>query len=257
MTSLASDSVTLGVTQNEQLAEWQGTGRGGGVEGSAVLARSSRFGEPIMQSLYGARTPMIAAEGSTWVVTNTQSTAVTGQNASSFATTTPGLILVNNNAAGSGVNIYPTVLRFQVVAVGTSSTNWLSAWYMDTGNRYSSGGSQFTPTNPNLQVTATKTGALFYFGAITATAANNQRRIHHGMLRSVIPVANDQVTFDFGGSVLTTAGEAEDGTAVLWQVVRVPPVVLYPQQSLLWYDFAGSQGAARTYDNLHLEYIER
>lgn len=250
------DTVIPQITANESLAEWQGTGKAAGIEGGLSYPRSSLLGEQIVQALHGTRIPMLAKEGSQWVVTNTQGTAITGQNASSFATTTPGLVLVNNNAA-NGAWIYPTRLRFSVTAVGTSSANWLSRWLVDTGNRYTSGGTALTPTNVNTNVTATKTGALVYFGAITAAAANASRTVSQQLLRSVIPVANDQVIFDFGNTVVTGAGQAEDGTTVLHQVVSLPPIALPPNSSLLWYDFSGSQAAARTYDNFTLEYVER
>jgi hypothetical protein len=257
MTNISSDSVAVGGFADDQLAEWLGNGKSAAIETLSQYLRLSQMGEMMVQNLHGTRVPMLSREGSSWVVTNTQGTAITGQNVSAFGATTPALVLVNNNAAGSGIYIYPKSFSFTLSAVGTSSTNWLSRWLVDTGNRYTSGGSALTPTNPNLNVTATKTGALFYFGAITAPAANASRTVNLKQLRGVIPVIQDEVTFDFGNSVVMAPGQAEDGTAVLRQVVALPPIALAPQQSLLWYEWGASQAAARTFDNLQFEYVER
>lgn len=253
-----SDTTNALQTANEVLAQWGGAGKASAPEGGFAYPRSSLFGEPIVQALHGTRTPLLAREGSYWVGTNTQGTAITGQNVSAFGATTPAMVVVNNNTTASNIWLYFTRLRFSLTAVGTSSTNWQSRWLVDTGNRYSSGGSQLTPTNPNLNITASKTGALFYFGAITATAASGSvRTVSQQLLRSVIPVANDQVLFDFGNSVISSAGQAEDGTSVLHQVVPMPAIALPPQSSLLWYEFGASQAAARTFDQLSFEYVER
>ena len=251
-----SDTTNALLTPNENLAEWLSTGKASTGEGGFTTMRSSSFGELMVQNLHGLRTPMLAKEGSQWVCTNAQGTAILDGNASAFSATAPTLSIVNNNAVG-GKTIYVTRVHVTVVAVGTSSTNWVSRWIVDTGNRFTSGGTALTPTNPNLSVTAAATGAVINFGALLATAASaNVRTINNRQLRVVVPSAGDEVTFEFGNTAPTSAGMI-DVAGQFSKVVQVVGVALAPQQSLLWYQFGASQGTARSFDNIDIEYIER
>jgi hypothetical protein len=253
-----SDTTNALYTVNKGLAYALTTGRAASVEGSPVVPRGSIYGEPYVQSVMGARTVALGDEGSQWVITNTPQTAILDTAAlTAFAATTPTMVLFNNNPTG-GRSIYIQRMHFTVAAAGASGTNWLWQWLVDTGNRYSSGGSALTPTNPNLGVLAAATGAVCHFGAITATAANASRIVGAGVGRTVIKVVGDEYTWEFGGSVaLSGAGMPTDGTLQLtktWPVVGFP---LAPQNSLLFYEYAASQATAAQFDNIVIEYIER
>jgi hypothetical protein len=254
----SSDTTNALLTANKQLATWLGTGRGASVEGGLVYPRSNLYGEEYAVDMFGVRVPALADEGSYWVAHNVPGTPIIDTAAlTAFAATTPTMVLVNNNPAGSGINIYPTRIKVQVAAAGTSGTNWLNQWIVDTGNRYTSGGTQLTAANPNLSVLATKTGALVYFGAITAPAANAPRIIAASEMRTVIKVIGDEYTFEFGGSAPSSVGMPTDGTLQLHRTMQLPPVVLAPQQSLLWYEYAASQGTAASFDYIQAEWVER
>jgi hypothetical protein len=253
-----SDTVNALLTGNDQLAQaaQAGGGKAPTNEGGLTYPRSSQFGEPIMQSLYGARTPMVAREGTRFIVTNVPGTPIADGNASGFVTTTPALILVNNNPTG-GKWIYPVRFKMTATATGVSSTNIDAQWYVDTGNRYTSGGTTLTPVNPNLNVSSTLTGAKAFFGALTAAAANAQRLIAADRLRTVIRVIGDEYLWEFGPSTQKSVGMATDGTAQVSKTVNVVPVPLPPQSSLLLYVYGASQGTAGAWDMLELEYDER
>lgn len=245
-------------TANDQLAfaAQSGGGKSAGTEGYTVYDRHSQYGEGIVQALHGARTPMLAREGSRFVVTNVPGTPITDGNASGFVTTTPVLALVNNNPVG-GKWIYPVRFKMTATATGASSSNIDALWYVDTGNRYASGATALTPVSPNLNVSSTLTGAKAYFGAITAAAANAQRLIACDRLRTVIRVIGDEYLWEFGASTQKSVGMATDGSAQVSKTVNVVAVALPPQSSLLLYVYGASQGTAGTWDMIELEYDER
>ena len=234
---------------------------GGGVansaQGTQVYQRGSAYGEFYTLDLLGARDLLTAREGSRWVVSNTQSTAISDGAPAGFVATTPTMVVVNNNPTG-GAWIYPLLLSGEVSVVGASSTNWLGQWLIDSGNRYTSGGTALTPQAANMNVLNGKTGALVYFGAITAPAATASRIINNHYLRSTIPVAGDTFTFEFGSTgpkpslALITSSTGQSDI-----VRKVTAVAIAPQSSLLWYQWGASEGTARQFDNLCFEYIER
>ena len=252
-----SDTVNPLLTVNEQMAAWYTVGRSASVEGSLVVPRSTAYGEQMFIDMYGTRTPYAARSGERWTTANTQGTPIVDGNQASFSATAPVMTIFNNNAVG-GAWIYPVRLKMVVVAVGTSSTNLQGRWILDTGNRYSSGGSALTPTNANPQVTATKTGAVINFGAITATAASGtQRTINLHQMRVVIPSAGDEYTYEFGNSAPRSAAGAADAAGQLCKDEHVCPIGIPPQFTLLLYHFSGSQAAARSFDHIDFQHDER
>lgn len=251
----ASDTINALLTQNEQLAEWMSTGKSAGVEGYPVYPRDSAFGEQFVQNITGVRTPATAREGSQWVCTNTQGTPILDAVQTAFSATAPTLCIFNNNPLGGKI-IYVERVRVTVVAVGASSTNMLSRWIVDTTNRFTSGGSPLTPTNPNTGVLAAATGAIINFGALLAPAATAPRVISVAQVRVVIPSAGDEYTFEFGNSAPISVG-MQDVAGQLSKTIPVVAVPLYPQQSLLWYEFGAAMGTARSFDNIQVEYRER
>jgi hypothetical protein len=244
-------------TANKQLASNLSVGRGLVAEGALAYLRSSLYGELFVQSVMGDRVQAVADEGSYWVQHNVPGTPIVDTAAlTAFAATTPTMVLFNSNPVG-GKSIYPTRFKCQVSAAGTNGTNWLNQWLVDTGNRYTSGGTQLTAANPNLGVNVGATGAVAHFGAITAPAANASRIVAASEMRTVIKVIGDEYTFEFGSSNPSSVGMPTEGTLQLHRTMQLPPVVLAPQQSLLWYEYAGSQSVAASFDYICLEYIER
>jgi hypothetical protein len=253
-----SDTTNALLTQNEQLALYQGTGRGAGIEGYTVYPRSTAYGEFKVESVFGTRTQALAHEGSLWIGTNTPGTPILDTAAlTAYSATTPTMVLFNNNTVASGINIIPLRFKVQATAAGTNGTNWLGQWILDTGKRYTSGGTALTLTSPNTNVATSKTGVQAWFGAITAPAANASRIVHSAGYRTVIKVIGDVTAFEFGGTVGHAVGMPMEGTLQLSQVVNVPAIIIPPQCSLLWHEYAASQSVSASFDYIQLEYAER
>jgi hypothetical protein len=220
--------------------------------------RVHRSGELITMPLHGMRTPPLVDEGVYWTGMNVPQTALLDTAAlTAFVATTPTMVVFNNNPTG-GKSLYPTRFRCSVSAAGTSGTNWLWQWLIDTGNRWTSGGTALTLANTNINASNTTSGAVIHFGAVTAPAANASRIVGAGVGRTVIKVIGDEYTFEFGNSgPVSGAGMPTDGTLQLTKTWHVPAVVIPPQCSLVWYEYAASQGTAAQFDNIAFEYVER
>jgi|HubBroStandDraft_6_1064221.scaffolds.fasta_scaffold492520_2 hypothetical protein len=252
-----SDSTQIFLNGTDQLAASGQSGAGAATnsQGALLNPRGSTYGEFFMHSPFGSRGDFVSArEGSRWVVSNTQGTAIVDSNPSGFVATTPTMVIVNNNPVG-GAWIYPLALSGEVVAVGASSTNWLGQWLIDSGNRYTSGGTALTPQACNINVLNGKTGALVYFGAITAPAANASRVIDLHFLRVSIPVTGDTFSFEFGGTGTQSTASTPATIEAVYR--KVTPVAIAPQSSLLWYQWGASEGTARSFDNVNFQYAER
>lgn len=252
-----SDTINGFLTANEQLAQYQTVGRSQTVEGQLEFQRGDGYGAMYVHSLMGTRVPMTAREGSYWVATNTPGTPITSTNVAAFGATTPALTLFNGNTVASNKYIYPVRMKVVCTAAGTSSTNWINQWLIDSGNRYSSGGSTLTPVSPNMNVASASTNATVKFGALTATAATASRIVGAHQVRTVISVVGDQYEYEFGGSTPGMAGMPLEGTLQLNTLIKLPAIALPPQCTLLWYEYGASQAAAKTFDYIQLEYVER
>lgn len=213
--------------------------------------RTSRYMEQFIQSVTGSKMTALADEGSYFVATNaTLGTAISGTAApTAFSATVSLLSLYNTVVSGAAgaKNIYLDWIQLEVRAAGTNGTNFLYAMDVDTGNRFTSGGTAITPVNPNILSSATTISTL-NFGAITSPAANNVRRVKHGQIRSVIKVIGDVYLFTFGSAVAPTAGMVLEGTAQAVIPVHCPPVVIGPNSTFLLHEIAASQSVAATYE---------
>lgn len=251
-----SDTTNALLSMNRTLASYFTTGRAATAEGQLMYPRGLAYGEQAVVSMMGAKLWALADEGSCFVATNTIGTAIVDTAAlTAFAATTPTMTIFNNNSVG-GKSLYVHRFGCTVTAVGTNGTNWAGQWLVDTGNRYSSGGSTLTPVNVNLGH-STASNAVVKFGAITATAATASRVIAGFQGRTVIKVAGDQYVFEFGSSTPVATGMIMEGTAQLHRVFQMPALVIPPQCTALWYEYAASQSVAASFDNLCLEYSER
>lgn len=219
--------------------------------------RMGRYGEQFVQLYTGVRDHAAADDGSSWVATNVPGTPIVdGAAVTAFVATTPTLVMFNSNAAG-GKTIYPKRFKLQAAAAGTNGTNWLGQWLVDTGNRWTSGGTLLTTANCAIGQTNLATGLVAHFGAVLAPAANASRILHSASYRTVLKVIGDVTTFEWGTSAPTTPGMPTDGTLQLTQVLELPAMPIPPQCSLLWYEYAASQSVAASFDYLQLEYLER
>lgn len=234
---------------------------GGLVDGVTRPQRFARYGELMQILLTGAKNHQLVNEASYYTAVNpTAGTAILDTAAlTGFVTTTPTMTVFNGNAVTTngipGKSLYLDFLRLNVVAPGTTGTNWNWAMYLDTGNRFTSGGTAITPVNANMASSNTS-NAVVNFGAITAPAANAQRKIIAQPGRTVIKVAGDEYLFAFGDTAPVSTGMIMEGTAQLNRVFQCPPIVVPPQCTFLFYEWGASQNTAASFE-FGLGYWER
>ena len=189
-------------------------------------------------------------EGAYFVCNNAQTgLAITA--AAAFAATTPFILISNNDAAG-GKNIWLDYLDLVTTAAGSAASGLTliqAALYLDNILRYSSGGTDISNkiVSPNMAISPTSI-AKVYAGAITAAAASGSVRAVSG-LRTLRPCVSGTVAdvvgetkhMTFGGGGLPTSGSV---TAANPNVIHVPmpPVKIGPQMSALIYLFYAAAG---------------
>lgn len=188
----------------------------------------------------------LADEGSYFVATNpTPGSAIASTGSlTTYATcdTQPTAIVKNNNAIGSGINVYFDYFRLQLVALPTTATNFRANWVLDNvANKYTSGGTVVTPVNVSINSNNTS-NMILYFGAVSAAASSsNARLVSNDQLRGTVaatPVAllGDEYIFRFGAVEQAAASyslnvAAGTPTQVIKNVIPVSPIILGPQQT--------------------------
>ncbi len=214
--------------------------------------RSTRYGELVTYPLFGSKLYEAAQEGSYFVATNaTLGTAIAGKAAPTTLADTAALMFLRNDSANNRQLMLDYIL-LMVAAAGTNGTDWQFSMQGDTGaSRYTSGGTNITPVNPNMASANTPglDGGLIRFGDLTIAAATSAARIlHHGLVRTVIKVVGDKYLFKFGDSSPgVISGIPLEGTTQASINIPCPPVVLGPGQSFLFREVATAQSVAASY----------
>jgi hypothetical protein len=143
----------------------------------------------------------LADSGVYRTVANAQTGLASPTTGTSFSATQAFLTIYNNDAAG-GKRIYLDYITLTCTAAGTAATSIQAAIVVDSGNRYSSGGTSLTANlvNPNMDAPSS-TIALINGGNLTATAATSAARTIVGQraLKPAIGVSGDNYTITFGG----------------------------------------------------------
>lgn len=156
---------------------------------------------PVSDVSGGRSTPTVDVAGG-FVSTNpTPGSGLTTAVATSLAAaaTAPSMVVVNNNALNSNINVYPLYLKLTELTVSTGGTAPNYQFHLDTINRYTSGGT-IMPGQNTLSGANIQSNALVAFGAITSPAANADK-VTSGNLRcriGLIDVAGDIVQFTWG-----------------------------------------------------------
>jgi hypothetical protein len=217
-------------------------------QSSDVPARMWPYGEqavmPVMRKQH-----ILCDEASYFVANNAQtSTLITTTAAVDY---TKPYILVYNGNPSNGRNLYLDYASLTNVVAGSAAsalTYTGMSVQIDTGNRYSSGGTSLTPKSPNMNSTSQASGASVYVGQITATAATGAARTIVG-LRNIRPavsatvagVIGDNIVMNFGGVEGISAGTITIANPSIIPVA-LPPVVIGPGQSALICVFYAASG---------------
>jgi hypothetical protein len=189
---------------------------------------------------------LLAQEGSYFTANNAQSGLATAASPNAFSATNPFILLVNGASTTSNpVVVVPDYIALVATAAGTNGTNIQYAVTKDTTNRYTSGGTLLTPQKmysggPGSVVTT------LYGGNITAASAsaNVATPVGQRYLMGAIPVVGDLYMLSFGAVDMTVS----QGKQTINMVVQpLPPMVIYPGESLLFHLWLGSQTGASSY----------
>jgi len=214
--------------------------------------RLTRRGDVVTQALIGGKLTTLAQEGSYFVATNpTVATGIAGIAAADGYNAAETLFLLyNQSTEAEAVQVSLDFLELQCTVVDTAGTDIRFDHHIDNIDRFTSGGTNITPVNPNMDSTASAKGRL-RFGAVVSTSASSSVRYLGGrQLSSTDLVANDLMLFTYGGTnSFSTQGAnlTEEATlARLWQVA-CPPVVLGPGDSYLFTINCASQTGAATW----------
>ncbi len=180
---------------------------------------------------------VLADEGSYY--TAGQSGAIVPTYGTSLVTTSPFITIYNANAA---LRVYVDYVALAAVVAGAQTT---AVGYtalgvvVDSGNRYSSAGTQLTPNNVNL-VSGNAAGVIIWCGAIVAGAASANartlvpgRNLRPSVSTTVINVAGDAHLLNFG-SVEGAAGTVAVANANIMPQA-LPPLLIPPLSTALLY----------------------
>ena len=207
-----------------------------------IGVRQWSYGEVVTQPMV-RKNAALSDEGTYWTLNSAQ-TGITPPLATGFVATTPSLVIFNNDTRKLALDY---VNLAQIVAVtSTSSTAGAPcpmAIVIDTGNRYSSGGTALTLQNTNQNNQAPKPQISAYYGAITATAASSaaQTPVGYRVRRptastSALTVLGDDFYFNFGGVEGMLAQSITIANATLISQ-PLPPIVIGFNQSVLIYEW--------------------
>ena len=197
----------------------------------------------------------LADEGSYFVANNAQTGIATGTTAS-FTTTAPFIIIANTDSPTNtnAKRIHLDYVNLITTVAGTAASTAAriaAALVIDTGNRYSSGGTELSNliVNPNMDVGTRASIAKVYCGALTATAATasartvvGQRTLRLTVSATVLDVIDDTKYLNFGAvespaSAILMQSAAGVQVNALSQQYAMPPVIVGPGQSILLYIF--------------------
>lgn len=187
-----------------------------------------------------------ADEGSYFTACSpTPGTGIIGHAApTTYDQTKPYFFLYNGS---TNLTYYPQYLRLHdtVVSVGGSRVQFTAS--IDTGNLYSSGGTDMTVNNVNMGSSNTS-GAVCKQGAVVLSAATSGvRLLGNYCLRGTIDVVEDDYVFIFGAPDGT--GPATSRVATVLDVSRaLPPVVIPPGYMFKMVQWAGSQSTGPTFE---------
>lgn len=221
--------------------------------GSELDARADQYGNAMVIPL-GGKQHGLADEESYFIATN----PVPGTGLATIAAlqtlvdTSPFILIQNGDAAsadGPASRLYLDYVKLEATAPGTAGTSIRYAVKTDVAraDRYTSGGTQLTPQNPNQDSSAASPDKI-YCGALVAAAAPQSRLLGSGLLRPVIPVIGDTYMINFGGLDPSVGGLITSGTTIAAVTKPHVPVILGPQQWCAIHLFLASQSAASSYE---------
>jgi hypothetical protein len=216
--------------------------------------RLTKYGEAMVASICPT-THIIADEGSFFTTSSpTPGTGLAFAITAAASDTAGNFLLIKNNDNVSDTpnnkRIYLSYIKLICTVAPVTAT--AGHFKINTDgfltSRYTSGGTVLIPANVNMDL-ANNSIVQVYAGALTTVAlSSSSRQLSRGVIRSQIPVVNDEYIWHFG-SVDFEANQAIGTTTAIRESIPCPPIVLGPQQSFtlgLW--FPGNATTAGSFE---------
>lgn len=202
--------------------------------------RAGRYGEAYTLSLVPT-THLLADEGTYQVgLSPTPGTGVAFVVNASVSETAGNFLYIKNNDSQGNVRAKRIYLDYIRLILAVAPAAGISVHYfmkVDNKDRYSSGGTQVTPNNANIDTGVGTVSQVFAGAVVTLAPSPSARLVSRGVMRSVIPVVNDEWIFKCGA-----AGDGSSsslaGTLAQRMVIPCAPVVIGPQDNLclqIWF----------------------
>jgi hypothetical protein len=198
---------------------------------------------------------------STFVATNpTPGTGIASLDAATSRSATVGLMNIFNGAATDGTEPYwiiPVWLKLSATAINTTASDGSIDFYLDSANRYSSGGSAITEVplldDASADYTEPTSKATIHFGDLTLAAATDENLVCHRNVATAILAVDDEINLYFGDG---PEGGGRDGTLVRGPgPFVVPPMWIGPgaNLSIHWYGTAQAADPGFEFELLYIE----
>lgn len=221
------------------------------LDGTDIDPRLSRYRELMVIPSTLTKHPL-PDEGTYFTANNAQTGLATAAAPTAFSATNPFLIIYNasNPSDDFAKRLYLDYIMLMSTAAGTAATSVQFVITRDTGNRFTSGGTDLTPNIVNLGPTSTASPTRVYAGNLTAAAASSvvKTLVGNRTMKSATapaPTALDQYTIRCGSTsspdLLSLGGTQTMSTC------NIPPIVLGPNESLLLHLFLPAQSAASSF----------
>lgn len=217
------------------------------LDGTDVDPRLSRYREIMVLPAIVTKHALVD-EGSYFVTNNAQTGLATAAAPTAFSATNPFLLIYNQGRPSDDFapRLYLDYLALLATAPGTAGTSLQCAITRDSGNRFSSGGTEITANIANTGPTSIGALARIWAGNITATAAggNAKTLIGNRFLSGSIPVIGDEYTLRFGAAGVPDIVSISTIKSI---TKNMPPIVIGPDESLLVHLWLPAQSAASSF----------
>lgn len=208
-------------------------------------------------SLSMARDTVAADLGAYYVASTIPGTGLLGHAVSTTLVETKAIFLVANTGFAT---IYPQYLRMMMTVLPVGNTQQQFTVALDQGNRFSAyvAGNNLSVVNQNNNSPNT-TGAIVGAGAITLTAATQNRRLvgHRQFRPTVIGVVGDVYQWSWGsGELVDPSGLPTDGTGRAHVYYNSSPLVIPPGFMMAIHAWGATFSTGATYE-YEFGYVER
>lgn len=207
-------------------------------DGTDIDPRIGRYREQYSIPL----SPQIHADEGTYYVANTVFNTPVAFAINAAPSETAGYFLnfKNNDILGAADAVRHSIHYIRLVMTVIPATATAGHFFIKTDNinRFTSGGSLLTPSNPNTDTSPASQAAINVGALTTAVAGQSSRSICRGVLRSAIPVVNDEYVFTFGTADMNAPNATLGGTVAQRLVIPCPPLIIGPQSNFglqLWF----------------------